>query len=102
MKRKQKIPTVRFSVTLPETLLEYYRHVAEDTGLSVSKIILTTLRSKDKNVILLPLLYRQSVDEFNRLITEALAKNDVSPELKKTLENLRIQAETARVLIKRG
>lgn len=99
MKRKQKIPMVRFCVTLPETLVEYYRHVAEETGLSVSKIILVTLRSKEKNVILLPLLYQETIQEFNRLIADAIARGAVTPELKHQITTLEYLARRADILV---
>ncbi len=102
MKRKYKIRMARICVSLPAVMLENYRNMAAESGLSVSRVILTVLRSKDRNVILLPRLYSEYVKKIDRVITEALAKSEVTPELKQVLDNLRRQAEMARVLMKKG
>lgn len=102
MKRKYKIRMARICVSLPAVMLENYRNMAAESGLSVSRVILTVLRSKDRNVILLPRLYSEYVKKIDRVITEALAKSEVTPELKQVLDNLRRQAEMVRVLMKKG
>lgn len=99
-RKKKKIRMARICVSLPAVMLENYRYMAAETGLSISRVILTVLRSKERNVIMLPRLYTDYAKKIARVITEALAKNEVTPELKHTLENLRKQAELARVLVK--
>ena len=102
MKNKKRIRMARVCVSLPAVMLDNYRYMAKETGLSVSRVILTVLRSKDQNVILLPRLYCDYVKKIDSVIAEALAKNEVTPELKQVLDNLRRQAEMARVLMKKG
>ncbi len=101
MKRKSKIPTARICVTLPKILLAHYRHVAEETGISVSKVIQYTLRSKDKNVIMLPLMYVKYVEKLNAMIESAIAANTVTPELKQAIETLRALARRADILVEK-
>lgn len=102
MKRRQKIRMERICVSLPAIMLDNYRNMAAETGLSVSRVILTVLRSKDQNVILLPRLYSEYVKKIDRVITEALAKSEVTPELKQVLDNLQRNAEIAGVLVREG
>ena len=102
MKKKKRIPMARICVSLPAVMLENYRNMAAETGLSVSRVILTVLRSKDRNVILLPRLYIDYVNKIHSVATEAVAKKDVTPELKQMLVSLCNQAESARVLVKAG
>ena len=100
MKRKKhKIRMERICVSLPAVMLENYRNMAAETGLSVSRVILTVLRSKDRNVLLLPRLYTDYAKKVDRVIAAALAANDVTPELKETLESLRLSEEFARVVV---
>lgn len=101
-RKKKKIRMARICVSLPAVMLENYRYMAAETGLSVSRVILTVLRSKDQNVILLPRLYSEYVKKIDRVITEALAKNEVTPALKQALQNLQRNAEIARVLVREG
>ena len=103
MKRnKQKLRMERICVSLPAIMLENYRFMAAETGLSVSRVILTVLRSKGQNVILLPRLYTDYANKIHSVVTEAVAKKGVTPELKRMLVNLCEQAETARILVKAG
>ena len=100
MKRRQKIRMERICISFPAVMLENYRYMAAETGLSVSRVILTELRSKDQNVILLPRLYCDYVKKIDSVIAEALAKNEVTPALKQALQSLQRNAEIARVLVK--
>lgn len=101
-RKKKKIRMERICVSLPAIMLDNYRNMAAETGLSVSRVILTELRSKDQNVILLPRLYCDYVKKIDSVIAEALAKNEVTPALKQTLQNLQRNAEIARVLVRKG
>ena len=106
MKRKKRIRNVRtrnarICVSLPEVMLENYRCMAEETGMSVSRVIRTELRSKKQNVILLPRLYTDYVKKIDCVIASALAANTVTPELKQAIETLRTLAYRADVLVQK-
>ncbi len=99
MVSKQKVATDRICVTLPQVLLDHYRQLSRETGLSVSKIILITLRKKNDSVILLPVTYVKFVDRFNNLISSALVANTVTPELKQQIATLEYLARRADILV---
>ena len=99
--KKHKIETERICVTMPKVLLEHYRATAEETGMSVSKVILATLRSKGKNVILLPMLYVKYVEKLNAVIASAIAANTVTPELKQQIATLEYLARRADILVEK-
>ena len=99
MKKRQKMATQRICVTLPTEMLENFRMRAEVCGISVSRVIFLTLRSKNRNVLLLPSMYVESVKQMNRLIEKALAENAVTPELTRLLEDVRREAQRAGALV---
>ena len=87
-KIRRKIPGKRICITLPAVLLEYYRQAAQETGLSISKIILTVLKANRKQVLLLPRFYMAELKDLDLKIGAALASNTVTPELKASLRSI--------------
>ena len=88
-KTHRKQPGSRICITLPAVLLEYYRQAAQETGLSISKIILTVLKANRKQVLLLPRFYMAELKDLDLKIGAALASNTVTPELKAELRSVR-------------
>ncbi|MBR2183229.1 MAG: hypothetical protein IJ858_07390 [Acidaminococcaceae bacterium] len=84
-KIRRKEPGSRICITLPAVLLEFYRQTAQETGLSVSRVILTVLKANRKQVLLLPRFYMAELKVLELKIGAALASNTVTPELKAEL-----------------
>ena len=101
MKTKRKIQTQRICVTLPVEMLANFRMRAETCGLSVSRVIFLTLRSKQKNVILLSSVYAESLNNLNRIIEKALSTSTVTDELKHAIETLRTLAQKTDILVEK-
>ena len=92
-RKRQKIPGKRICVTLPAVLLEHYRQTASECGMSVSAVIMTVIRSRNRNVTLLPVTYQQEIRQLNRLLERALQMNAVDPELRRVAESIKIYTE---------
>ena len=88
-KIRRKEPGSRICITLPAVLLEFYRQTAQETGLSVSKVILTVLKANRKQVLLLPRFYMAELKVLELKVEAALASNAVTPELKGELQSIR-------------
>lgn len=101
MKKKRKIKMQRICISLPVEMLDNFRVKAEACGLSVSRVIFLTIRSKQKNVILLPSVYAESVRDFNRILERALSTNTTTNELKNAIETLRALAQKADILVEK-
>lgn len=92
-RKRQKIPGARICITMPAVLLEHYRQTASECGISVSKVILTVIRSRNRNVLLLPVTYQQEIRQLNRLLERALQMNAVDPELRRVTESIKTYSE---------
>lgn len=87
--KKEKLKTTRVCFTLPEIMLDQFKAYSAETGLSVSKVILRILSRKKEKVCLLPTAFTREIEIFNRLVAQALAAKDLTPELKAQLKDLR-------------
>ncbi len=91
--KRVRSPGARICITLPAVLLEHFRQTARECGMSVSKVIMTVIRSRNRNVVLLPVTYRQEIRQLNRLLGKALQGNAVDPELRRVAESIKIYTE---------
>ena len=96
-KTHRKQPGKRICITLPAVLLEHFRQAAQDTGLSVSRVILTVLKANRKQVLLLPRFYLEELKDLELKIGVALASNTVTPELKAGLRSVREYLERTKI-----
>ena len=101
-KIRRKEPGSRICITLPKILLEYFRQAASECGISVSKVILTVIRSRNRNVMLLPIAYRQEIRELNHLLEKALQDHDVNPELRRVAESIERYLERTHFIFNNG
>lgn len=96
-KTHRKQPGSRICITMPSVLLEYYRQVAQETGLSISKVILTLLKANRRQVLLLPRFYMDELKDLELKIGAALASNTLTPELEAGLRSVREYLERTKI-----
>ena len=96
-KTHRKQPGSRICITLPAVLLEFYRQAAQETGLSISRVILTVLKANRKQVLLLPRFYLEELNDLELKIGAALASNTVTPELKAELCSVQEYLERTKI-----
>ena len=78
--RKQRI-----SVSLPPDLLAHYKAIAEESGISVSRLIYLRLRSKKKSIIVVGQDMMNAVQELKNLVQSLIQGKTLNEDLADSL-----------------